>query len=519
MNTEIISAKEAAYLIKDGDTVGISTMGLAGWPEEIAQELEKRFLETGKPRDLTVKQGSACGDWHERGITRWGHEGLVKKWDAAHIGAAAQMNELVKQNKIQAHCLPQGVVVNLWREIAAGRPGLITKVGLGTYVDPRIEGGRMNDVATEEVVELIEIDGEEYLRYKPFSIDVALIRGTTCDENGNMTMRKEGFINEALALAEATKNTGGIVIAQVEYLAKSGTLHPKDVEVPGALVDYVVKATKKEACWQTEGLYYEPSFAGEMKIPLESIPRIPLDEKKIIARRAAMELREGMMVNLGFGMFSAGVASVAAEENCSDKIMLSAESGQFGGVPASPPNFGHSYNPEAMIDHGAMFDYYDGGGIDVTFLGLAQADKTGNVNVSKFGGRLTGPGGFINITQNAKKVVFCGTLTVGAEIEIEEGKVIIKKEGKMKKFIKEVEQITFSGKFSSSINQTVYYVTERGVFILRDEELVLIEIAPGMDLEKDILAQMEFKPKISDDLKVMKEELFKNEWNKLNQYL
>ncbi len=518
MKAEIITAREAAYLIKDEDTIGLSAMGLAGWPEEVVQEIEKRFMETGKPRDLTIKQGSATGDWGERGVTRFGHEGLVKKWAAAHIGSAAQMNELVRRNKIEAHCLPQGVIVNLWREIAAGRPGLITRVGLQTFVDPRIEGGKMNEVTTEELVELIELKGEEYLLYKPFPIDVALIRGTTCDENGNMTMEKEGYINEALALSEATKNTGGIVIAQVEYIAKAGTLYPKSVEVPGALVDYVVQASKKEACWQTEGLYYEPSFAGEIKIPLESIPGIPLDEKKIIARRAAMQLRQGMMVNLGYGM-AANVASIAAEESCSDEIMLSAESGQFGGVPANPPNFGHSYNPEALIDHGAMFDYYDGGGVDITFLGLAQADKTGNVNVSKFGDRLTGPGGFINITQNAKEVVFCGTFTVGADIEIRNGELVIKNEGKMKKFVDEVEQITFSGKFSSSIDQPVYYITERGVFLLEEEGLVLIEIAPGIDLEKDILSQMDFKPEISDELKVMKKELFEKEWGKLKQYL
>lgn len=516
--TEVITAEEAAYLIEDENTVGISTMGLAGWPEEVAQEIEKRYLETGKPRNLTLKQGSACGDWKERGVTRFGHEGLVAFWDAAHIGSAFQLNELVLKNKIKSHCLPQGVIVNLWREIAAGRPGIITKVGLNTFVDPRLEGGKLNEVTTEDIAELIELNGEEWLYYKSFPVDVALIRGTECDENGNLTMRKEGFINEALALAEATKNSGGIVIAQVEHLAKAGTLHPKRVEVPGALVDYVVKATKKEACWQTEGLYYEPSFAGEMKIPLGSLPKLALEENKVIARRSASELEEGAMVNLGFGM-PADVASVAAEEGCSGKIMLSAESGQFGGVPAAPPNFGHSYNPQALIDHGAMFDYYDGGGIDVAFLGLAQVDKYGNVNVSKFGDRLTGPGGFINITQNAKKVVFLGTFEVKADIEIRDGEVVVKEAGKKKKFLNEVEQVTFSGEYASSIDQPVYYVTERGVFTLENGELVLIEIAPGVDLEKDILSKMEFEPRIVDDLKVMDRDLFVEEWGKLDKYI
>jgi len=512
--SKIISAKEAAYLIKGKDTVAFGAMGLSGWAEEIAQELEKRFLETGEPRDLTLKQGSATGDWKERGVTRLGHEGLVKKWAAAHIGSAAKLNALVIDNKIETHCLPQGCIVNLWREIAAKRPGLITKVGLNTYVDPRFGGGKMNDITTEDLVELLEIDGEEWLRYKPFNVNVALLRGTTADINGNMTMEKEQLITEALAIAEATKNTGGIVIAQVEYLAKEGTLHPRNVKVPGVLVDYVVKATKKEACWQTEGLYYEPSFSGDTKIPLNNIPSIPLSPDKVITRRAAMELEKDMIVNLGFGI-PAKVATIAAEEGVSDIITLSTEAGSFGGIPATVPNFGSSYNSDAMIDHGSMFDFYDGGGLDITFLGLAQVDKTGNVNVSKFGNRLTGPGGFINITQNSKKVVYCGNFMAGAETKVENGKIKIVKEGKKKKFIQDVEQITFSGKYASSTDQPVLYVTERGVFELNNEKLVLIEIAPGINLQKNILDQMDFEPEISDDLKLMNKKLFMEEWGEL----
>ncbi len=403
--TKIITAEQAAAMIKDGSTLAFGCMGLGGWPEEIAQALEKRFLETGYPRDLSLKQGAATGDWKERGTTRWGHEGLVKKWSGAHIGSSAGMARLVRENKISAHCLPQGVIVNLWREIAAHRPGLITKVGLGTFVDPRLEGGKMNSGTTEELVKVVEFEGEEYLFYKSFPVDVAIIRGTTADENGNMTMDKEGWFYEALPIAQATKNTGGIVIIQVEYLAKAGTLHPKQVKVPGALVDYVVVATKQEACWQTEGLYFDPSFAGDVKIPLDAVPQMPLDDRKIIARRAAMELVPGAIVNLGYGM-PADVASIAAEEGVAESMILTTEAGAFGGVPASIPNFGNTYNAEAFIDHGYMFDYYDGGGIDVTYLGLAETDKYGNVNVSKFGPRVTGPGGFINISQNAQKAVY-----------------------------------------------------------------------------------------------------------------
>jgi len=514
--SKISTAAEAALLIRDGDTVGVSAMGLGGWAEEVAQAIEKRFLQTGSPKNLTIKQGSATGDWKERGITRFGHEGLVKKWSAAHIGSAAQMNKLVRDNKIQAHCLPQGIIVNLWREIAAHRPGLITKVGLYTFVDPRHGGGKMNEATTEDLVELIEFNGEEWLFYKCFPVNVALIRGTTADENGNMTMENEGFINEALALAEATKNTGGIVIAQVEYLAKSGTIHPQRVRVPGVLIDHVVVASIKEACWQTEGLYYDPVFSGEIRIPLDSLPRAPLNERKIIARRSAMELREGMVVNLGFGM-PADVAAIAAEEHVSEKITLTTEAGSFGGVPASPPNFGNSYNADAMIDHGAMFDFYDGGGLDIAFLGLAQTDEAGNINVSKFGPRLTGPGGFINITQSSKKVVFLGTFTAGADIKIEDGKVLILKEGEHRKFIKMVEHITFSGKYAANNNQPVYYVTERAVFVLQDGKVTLIELAPGIDLEKHVLSQMEFVPEISKNLKLMDPSIFRESWQGLEK--
>jgi propionate CoA-transferase len=509
--SKIITAKEAAYLIKDNDTVAFGAQGLSGWAEEIAQELEKRFLETGEPRDLTLKQGCATGDWKERGVTRLGHEGLVKKWAAAHIGSATQMNKLVRENKMEAHCLPQGAIVNLWREIAGKRPGLITKIGLNTYVDPRLQGGKMNEVTKEDLVELIELHGEEWLLYKTFNVNVALLRGTTCDEDGNMTMDHEGFISEALAIAEATKNTGGIVIAQVEYLAKSGTLHPRNVKVPGALVDYVVQATKQEACWQTEGLYFDPAFSGDIKVPMNNLPKLPLDSIKVISRRASMELKNKMLVNLGFGI-PANVASIANEEGISDRITLTVEAGIFGGVPAAIPNFGASYNPEAMIDHGAMFDFYDGGGLDIAFLGLAQTDKEGNVNVSKFGDRLTGPGGFINITQSSKKVVYCGNFTAGSKMKIEDGKVIIVKEGSNKKFIDAVEQITFSGKYATNSGQTVLYITERGVFKLKDGQLELIEIAPGIDLEKDILQQMDFKPLISENLKVMDAGIFEEEW-------
>ncbi len=516
---KFITAAEAALLIPDHATVGVAGMGLSGWPEEVAVAIADSYKNTGHPCDLTMKQGSAMGDWKERGMTRLGLEGLVTKWSAAHIGSAFAMNDLVRANKMACHCLPQGVIVNLWREIAAHRPGLLTKVGLGTFVDPRLEGGKMNEVTTEDLVEVKELNGEEYLFYKSFPLHVALLRGTTSDENGNITFEKEGPINEGLAVAQAAKNSGGIVIVQVEYFAQKGTLHPKDVKIPGALVDYVVVATDQNACWQTEGVYYEPAFAGNIRKPLDALPSISLSERKVIARRCAVELKKGDIVNLGVGIPS-DVASVIAEEGQIDSIILTTESGAFGGVPASLPNFGSSYNAECNVDHGSMFDFYDGGGVDVAILGLAQADEQGNINVSKFfipgfGARLTGPGGFINISQSSKKVIFAGSFVAKCKEEIKDGKLHIIQEGKDKKFIKEVEQVTFSGKYAAKGNQEILYITERCVFQLQKGKMTIIEIAPGIDLQKDIIDQMDFVPEVAGDLKLMDLDLFQEKWGEL----
>jgi len=515
--SKVRTADEVAALIKDQSTIGISIMGLAGWPEEVAQAIEQRFLNTGSPKNLTIVSSSGAGDSRERGITRFGYKGLVKKWIAGHMGQAPKLRKLVEDNKIEAYNLPQGVVVQQWREIAANRPGLITKVGLGTFIDPRIEGGRMNDCSKDELVKVIEIEGEEYLFYKTYKVDVAIIRGTVADENGNLTMDNEGIFLEALPLAQATKNCGGIVIAQAEQIALPKSIHPKRVKVPGILVDYVVKCENHENHFQTEAVYFNPSFSGDVRIPLSSIPPLPLNERKIVARRASMELTPNVIVNLGIGV-SSDVAAVAAEEGVSDLMYLTTESGTIGGVPASPPDFGHTYNADAIIEHHAQFDFYDGGGIDLAYLGMAQIDKDGNINVTKFTGRVVGSGGFINISQNSRKVVFCGTFTAGGlEVAVKDGMLKIVSEGRAKKFVDQVDQITFSGKYARKIKQPVFYVTERAVFSLEPEGLTLIEIAPGIDLEKDILAQMNFKPLIADNLKKMPQAIFNQEWGKLRE--
>ena len=375
----------------------------------------------------------------------------------------------------------------------------------------------MNRCTRDNVAELVEVNGEEYLFFKSFPLHVALLRGTVADEKGNISFMHESVINEGLAVAQAAHNSGGIVIVQVEYVTKAETLTPKDVKIPGILVDYVVQATDPMACWQAEGVYFEPAFSGQIRKPVDALPKLPLSDRKVICRRCAMELKAGSVTNLGVGI-PADVASIVAEEGYVDAITLTAETGAVGGVPAALPNFGSSYNPQCTMLHNDMFDMIDGGGLDITVLGLAQADEAGNLNVSKFGTRLTGPGGFINITQSAKKVVFAGNFMAKGKLKVEDGKLVIVEEGKAKKFIKQVEQITFAGKYARP-DQTILYVTERCVFQLIDGKMTLIEIAPGIDLEKDVLAHMDFTPVISPDLKTMDAGIFQETWGGLEQIL
>ena len=514
---KFITAQEAAALIPDHATVGVGGMGLAGWPEEIACAIRDRFKETGHPCDMNLKQASAMGDWKTRGTTRLGEAGpgLVTRWSGAHVGSSFALRDLALENKLQCHCLPQGVIVNLWREIAAGRPGLLSKVGLGTFVDPRIEGGKMNECTKTNVAELVEFDGEEYLYYKSFPLKVALLRGTVADENGNISFMNEGIINEGLAVATAAHNSGGIVIVQVQYLTKNDTIAPKDVRIPGILVDYVVEATDPMACWQTEGRYWEPAFSGQIRKPMGSIPTLPLTERKVIARRCAAEVNAGYVLNLGVGM-SADVGSILAEEGYIDRITMCCESGMIGGVPCALPSFGASYNPEAVVEHSNSFDIITGGGLSMTCLGMGECDGDGNVNVSKFGPRLTGPGGFIDITAATPKVVFCGTFMGKAKLGIGDGKLTILQEGKVRKMVKEVEQITFAGKYIKP-GQEVVYVTERCVMKVIDGKMTITEIAPGIDLEKDIMANMDFRPEVAADLKLMDSRLFCEKWGGLDE--
>lgn len=504
---KIVTAKDAVSRIKDGSTVAFGGFVATAIPEEIFSAIEDAFLQEARPRDLTIMYAAGQGDSAARGLNHFGHEGLVRRVIGGHWGLAPSLGRLAMENKIIGYNLPQGIISHMYRDIAAHKPRTISHVGLGTFVDPRDSGGKINDLATEDIVELMEIDGREYLAYRTLPIDVAILRGTTADEDGNITCEKEALFLESLEIATAAHNSGGIVIVAVERIAQRGTLNPKQVKIPGVLVDYVV-VSKPENHWQTFVEQNNPSFSGELRIPMERIPPMEMSERKVVARRAAFELRPGDIVNLGIGM-SEGVAPVAFEEGILDTITLTAEPGVIGGLPAGGLNFGAATNTDAIIGQPAQFDFYHGGGLDIACLGLAQADRHGNLNVSKFGPKLSGAGGFIDITQNAKRVVFMGTFTAGGlKVEIGGGRLRILQEGKFKKFLNQVEHVTFSGKYAVKAGQSVLYVTERCVFALTDEGMELVEVAPGIDVERDILAHMDFTPVMKNPPAAMDSRIF-----------
>lgn len=510
-----LTPAQAAALIADGDTVVCAGFVGAGHAEAVSRAIEARFLTEGRPRDLTLVYAAGQGDRLRRGVNHFGHEGLVKRIIGGHWISAPRLGALVNANVVEAWNLPQGVIAQLFRAIAGGKPGVITSIGLHTFVDPRHDGGRLTPrtraSAIEPRVTLMNVQGREQLFYPSLPVNVALIRATTADARGNLSTEEEPFHQDLLAIAQAARNSGGIVVAQVKRIVKTGTLDPNRVRVPGILVDHLVIADDPADHWMTFGEAFNAAYMGQGPRAAAAAAPAPLDLRKIIQRRAFLELMayRDPVVNFGVGM-PAGIGPIAHEEG-HDDYTVTVESGPVGGTPAQFLSFGASAFPEAVIDQAAMFDFYDGGGLDIAFLGLAEFDGHGNVNVSRFGSRVAGVGGFINITQSARHVVFIGTLTAdGLQVHAGDGRLRIAREGQVHKLVPTIQHLSFNGPYVASLGHRITYVTERAVFELRNGVLTLTEIAPGLELERDVLAACRAPVAVAPELRTMDPRIFRD---------
>ena len=512
---KVLTAREAADLIKDGDTLTLSGFVANGIAEALNAAAEERFLETGHPKDLTLFYVAGTGNKDGSHADHYAHEGMIKRVIGGHFNFVPQICEMLYANKIEGYNIPQGAIAQMLRDNAAHKVGTFTHVGLGTFADPRNGGGRLSEKTTEDIVKIIELEGQEQLFYPRIPIDVAFIRGTYADELGNVTMEKEMAPLDCTAQAMAVHNNGGLVVVQVERVVKAGQLDSKLVKIPGIYVDAVVECPADDPHQsQSINCTYDPAYSGNVQVPVSSLEPKKLDAKKIIGRRAAMELKKNVVVNLGVGV-PEWVSSVAAEEGIAGEMTLTVECGPIGGVTGGGLRFGGTVNAQAYVDEAYQFDFYDGGGLDLCYLGLAEVDINGNVNVSRLGSRITGSGGFTNISSNSKKAVFCGTFTNGVKIKTGDGKLTILEEGKKHKFVNKVTEITFSGVVAGKAGKDVIYVTERAVFALKADGVHLIEVAPGIDVETQVLAQMDFEPIVDRDengnVKLMDERIFKDE--------
>jgi propionate CoA-transferase len=504
---KVVTAEEAVRLVPDGATLVVGGSGAGhALPQLFIDTLADVYAHDGRPRDLTTVRVVGIGDFADRGFSQLALPGLQRRTIGSNIGNEPRLGALVEAGEVESYSFPQGVLSQLMREIAAGRPGLVTHVGLGTYVDPRQTGGRQNERTTEELVEVVELAGREWLFFHAFPIDVAVIRGSTADEDGSITMEDEAVQGEMLSMAMAARNSGGIVIAQVRQLARAGSLPQRDVRVPGALVDYVYTDPDQ---WQTYITQHSPYYAGAMRRPATGPDEpIPLDVRKVIARRSLLEFRPGDICNLGFGI-SQGIGRIAWEEGIADQLVLTVEQGIFGGVPVAGNEGGAGFNYQAMIDQPYMFDFYDGGGLDVASLSFAEVDPDGNVNVHAFEGRLRGPGGFPNISARTRRINFVGTLTSrGLRETFGDGRMAVEREGSLRKFVPEVPQISFNGRLALERGQEVRYITERAVFRLTPGGVTLAEVAPGVDVEADVIAQMGFRPQLAEQIGTMDARIF-----------
>jgi acyl CoA:acetate/3-ketoacid CoA transferase len=493
MRANITSAAEAVARIPDGATVAVSGSG-GGLLEAdaVLAALQTRFVETGHPRGLTLVHALGIGDGKETGLLRLAHEGLLKRVIGGHWSWGPPLQKMARDELIEAYSFPAGVIVALFREIGAGRPGVITHIGLGTFADPRHGGGKCNARATEDLVETIELDGKTWLRYKPFSIDVGIVRGSMVDPFGNITLMHEPADLDAYAVAMGAHNSGGRVIAQVRGQHDTQFVPARLARIPGILVNDVVIAPDQRQCRASE---YDPSISGET-LPFGDAgePEMPTGIRRIVAQRAAREMTEGAAVNFGYGI-PGGIPALLEEQGRTGSYWGTVEQGIHNGRLMDGPMFGAARYAQAIVPSVDQFDFYSGGGVDVAFLGMGELDSEGNVNVSRLGELIVGPGGFVDITQGARKVVFCGTFEAkGLEVESNGAGLSIRSHGEVPKLVERVQHISFSGARAREQGQQVIYVTERAVFELRPDGIELTEAAPGVDVQADILDRMRFRP-------------------------
>ncbi|MFT4131390.1 acyl CoA:acetate/3-ketoacid CoA transferase [Labrys sp. (in: a-proteobacteria)] len=515
---KVLSADQAAALIPDNAVVTVSSSSGLGCPDAMLAAIGRRFDAAGHPRNLTTLHPIAAGDmWGIKGIDHIAKPGLLARILGGSYPSGPSSAEppaiwkMITGNEIPAYNIPSGILFDMHREAAAKRPGVLTKIGMDTFVDPAREGCAMNQRAAEApIVRKVEFDGQDWLYFKTIVPDVAIIRATTADERGNLSYEHEGGYLGPLDQALAVRNNGGIVIAQVKRLAESGTLKPQNVLVPGVLVDAIVVAPDQMQTTQTS---YEPAISGEIFRPLSSFEIPEFGVSKVIARRVAQELRYGDAVNIGFGI-SANVPRILIEEGRHGEVTWVIEQGAVGGVPLLDFQFGCASNAEAIMPSPYQFTYFQGAGFDASLLSFLQIDREGSVNVSKLGVRphvTAGAGGFVDITARARRIIFSGFFTAAAGLSIENGALLIAREGKVRKLVEAVEHVSFSGRRAVAQGQDITYVTERCVLKLTEKGIVVTEIAPGVDLERDVLAQAEFPLLVADDLRVMDAALFQPE--------
>lgn len=513
---EVIDRRELRDLIKSNDVIAMAALSCGNLPTEILKEMIALYDSYQELDQLTFMLANDISDHSNQlyDLDDFIERGMVRRLIMSIMIQSPKTIQAMKDNQIEAYYLPQGIIATHYRNQTSASPGTITKIGLHTTVDPEYEGGKVNSKTTEDLVKRIDIEGETFLKYEFPNVDVALLRGTYADAEGNIYVSDEAHLGEGYSVAAATRRNKGKVIVQVKAVIENGRFNPKDVFIPSALVDYVFINTDAKYHRQAIQTYYDPAMAGEYRLLRMPESPIPLSERKVILRRSAQYLKQGDIVSIGFGINNE-LSNILVEEQADHLVQLNMDTGIFGGWIGSREQFGMNYNLSARMRHDMTWDFIYNGGIDVAYLSFAEVDQYGNVNVSQFGDKMNGCGGFIDISQSVKKIVFSGSLVVRGQLSLEGNEISVTEEGNGAKFVEKVHHMDFNATYAQELGQEVYYVTERAVFQLTNKGLELIEIAPDLDLEKDVLAYMEFRPLISSTLKRMERKIYHDTWGEL----